>query len=189
MLEENRDIIKEAQEQMMEWNIYEFENLPDTVKVFKELLEEFYEEHGNHPQDPTNFSARVKLSGDAEEELAQLAEAFLNDKGTDTDIYTDLLMDPTREDWRERYNLETMEDVVSFLNTMEEYKNDALMREILSSDQIMELYSEANKKGLTDREINNIIYSEYSLSGLEDEDLYTQIWGSIKRYDARSNSW
>lgn len=180
MQEENREIIREAQERMKEWNVYEFEDQPQTVQIYRQLLESFYEEHGNHPQDTANFNTRVKLSPEAEDELVTLAEAFLEDKGADTDYFEDLILDPKKRDWRERYDIKSTEDAINFLNRVERYRNDRFLREALSSDQIMELYNEGKVKGLNPEDIDKMLYDEYAFSGIVEDDLYNQIWEEIQ---------
>ena len=182
MLEENRDIIREAMQKMNEWNIYEFEETPDNVKLYRQMLEEFYIRNGNNPADPWNFNTRVKLSPEAEEELADLAASFVEDDTTDTDYFEDFF-NPQRKEWRERYNINSMDDLINFLNFVNRYKNDYLIRSILSSDQIVELVTEASSKGLTEDDIYSIVYNEYSSTGNEGDDLYNQIWRSIDNYD------
>lgn len=182
MLDENRDIINEAREKMMEWNIYEFEEMPDSVRMYHELLEEFYARNGNNPSDPYNFNTRVRLTPDAEEELADLASAFLYDDTTDIDYFEDFF-DPSKKDWRDRYDINTMDDLINFLNRVDRYRNDALISSILSSSQIVELYTEGDKKGLSEDDISKMIYLEYSMTGNEDTKLYDQIWNSINSYD------
>ena len=182
MLEENRDIIREAMQKMNEWNIYEFEETPDNVKLYRQMLEEFYIRNGNNPADPWNFNTRVKLSTEAEEELADLAASFVEDDTTDTDYFEDFF-NPQRKEWRERYNINSMDDLIKFLNFVNRYKNDYLIRSILSSGQIVELVTEGSSKGLTEDDIYSIIYNEYSSTGNEGDDLYNQIWRSIDNYD------
>ena len=188
MLEENRYVINEAREKMMEWNIYEFEEMPDSVRMYQELLEEFYSRNGNSPSDPFNFNARVKLSPDAEEELADLATAFLYDDTTDIDYFEDFF-DPSKKEWRDRFDINTMDDLVNFLNRVERYRNDALISSILSSSQIVELFNEGDKRGLTENEITRIIYLEYNMTGNEDTKLYDQIWNSLNNYDTENESF
>ena len=188
MLDENRDIINEAREKMMEWNIYEFEEMPDSVRMYQELLEEFYSRNGNNPSDPYNFNTRVKLSPEAEEELADLASSFVYDDTTDIDYFEDFF-DPSKKEWRDRYDIETMDDLINFLNRVDRYKNDALISSILSSSQIVELFNEGDKRGLSEDDISKMIYLEYSMTGNEDTKLYDQIWNSINNYDTKNESF
>lgn len=188
MLEENRDIINEAREKMMEWNVYEFEEMPDSVRIYQELLEEFYSRNGNNPSDPYNFNTRVKLTPDAEEELTDIASSFLYDDTTDIDYFEDFF-DPSKKEWRDRYDINTMDDLVNFLNRVDRYRNDALISSILSSSQIVELFNEGDKRGLSESDITRMIYLEYNMTGNEDTKLYDQIWNSLNNYDTTNESF
>lgn len=187
MRDENREIIKEAMERMSEWDEYDKEDMPETVLEFKELLNDFYETQGKNPKDPENFNTRVKLSEEGEELLTDIAYGFINEPDTDVDYYENLF--DNKGDWKTRYNIKTMGDMIQFLNRIKRFKNDRLLREILSSDQIIELFNEGEKKGLDETDIENWIVFEYTGGGKTGDDLYNQIWGAIDEYDKVSQGW
>ena len=178
---ENREIINEARDRMMEWNAYDYDEQPESVKQYRDILEDFYSRNGNNPSDVSNFNSRVKLSADAEEELADIATAFLNEKETDTDYYERYFDNPSNEIkmFKKRNKITNMEDLVKFLDRMERFKNDALLVTALSSEQIAELHKEADKKGMSEETLYNTIMDNYQKTG--EEDLYNVVWNEIKK--------
>ena len=181
---ENREIINEARDRMLEWNAYEWDEQPESVKQYRDILEDFYERNGNNPADSSNFNSRVKLSTDAEEELADIATAFLNDRATDTDYYEEFFSQD-RSNWRKRMGIKNMDDLVTWLDRMERYKNDALLSAILDSEQIAELHKEASKKDkkgnvvMSEEKLYETIMDNYKKTG--EEDLYNVVWNEIKK--------
>ena len=83
-----------------------------------------------------------------------------------------------------------MDDAINFLDEMETSRNEAWLADLLSSDQIKELYDEARNKGLTAEEANDIIYIEYTGSGKDSDWLYDQVWNAIQEKGAeKEGSW
>lgn len=175
---ENREIINEAREKMLEWNAYEWDEQPESVKQYRDILEDFYDRNNNNPADASNFNSRVKLSKDAEEELTDIASAFLNDRATDTDYYEEFFS-RDRANWRKRMGIKNMDDLVKWLDRMERYKSDALLSAILDSEQIAELIKEADKKGMSEKKLYNTIMDKYQKTG--EEDLYNVVWNEIRK--------
>lgn len=178
---ENREIINEARDRMMEWNAYEYDEQPESVKQYRDILEDFYNRNGNNPSDSSNFNSRVKLSSDAEEELVDIATAFLNEKETDTDYYERYFDDPTPEIkmFKTKYKITTMEDLVKFLDRIERYKNDALIKTALSSEQIANLHRIADTKHISDKDLYKMINEQYDETG--ENNLYYTVWKNIKQ--------
>jgi hypothetical protein len=178
---ENREIINEARDRMMEWNAYDWDEQPEAVKQYRDILEDFYDRNNNNPSDTSNFNSRVKLSRDAEEELTDIATAFLNEKETDTDYYERYFDKPTPEIkmFKTRNKITTMEDLVKFLDRMERFKNDALLVTALSSEQIAKLHREADKKHVSDKDLYKMINEHYDETG--ENNLYYTVWKEIKQ--------
>lgn len=178
---ENREIINEARDRMMEWNAYEWDEQPEAVKQYRDILEDFYNRNGNNPSDSSNFNSRVKLSSDAEEELTDIATAFLNEKETDTDYYERYFDNPSNDIkmFKKRNKITTMEDLVKFLDRMERFKNDALLVTALSSEQIADLHREADKRHVSDKDLYKMINEHYDETG--EDNLYNTVWNEIKK--------
>jgi hypothetical protein len=173
--------LRDANERLMDWQ--GMENVPNDVKMYRDMLADFYKSIGKKVAHPELFSTRVNLTRKQQEVLNDISFQVLNKWTTDLSNYENFLVDETRSDVRDRYDIKTLSDAVTFLNDMETSRNEAWIADILSSDQIRELYEEARDNGLTTDEANDLIYIEYSANGSDDPSwIYDQIWDSIQQY-------
>lgn len=173
--------LRDANERLMDWQ--GMEKVPNDVKMYREMLADFYKSIGKKVAHPELFSTRVNLTRKQQEVLNDISFQVLDKWTTDLSNYENFLVDEARSDVRDRYDVKTLGDAVTFLNDMETRRNEAWLAEILSSDQIRELYEEARDKGLTTDEANDMIYLEYSATDSEDSAwIYDQIWDAIDQY-------
>lgn len=180
--------LKDANERLMEWE--GMENVPNDVKMYRDMLSNFYDSIGKKVAHPELFSTRVNLTRKQQETLNDISFQVLNKWTTDYSQYEDFLVDESRSDVRDRYDIKTMDDAINFLDEMETSRNEAWLADLLSSDQIKELYDEARNKGLTAEEANDIIYIEYTGSGKDSDWLYDQVWNAIQEKGAeKEGSW
>ena len=178
--------LRDANERLMDWQ--GMENVPNDVKMYRDMLADFYKSIGKKVAHPELFSTRVNLTRKQQETLNDISFQVLNKWTTDFSQYEDFLVDETRSDVRDRYDIKTLDDAINFLDDMETSRTEAWLADLLSSDQIKELYDEARDKGLTAEEANEIIYIEYS-GGTEDSDwLYDQIWNAIQERSVEGNN-
>lgn len=178
--------LKDANERLLDWE--GMENVPNDVKMYRDMLSNFYDSIGKKVAHPELFSTRVNLTRKQQETLNDISFQVLNKWTTDFSQYEDFLVDETRSDVRDRYDIKTLDDAINFLDEMETSRNEAWLADLLSSDQIKELYDEARDKGLTAEEANDIIYVEYSGSGKDKDWLYDQIWNAIQERSVEGNN-
>lgn len=178
--------LRDANERLMDWQ--GMENVPNDIKMYREMLADFYKSIGKKVAHPELFSTRVNLTRKQQEVLNDISFQVLNKWTTDFSQYEDFLVDETRSDVRDRYDIKTLDDAITFLDEMETSRNEAWLADLLSSDQIKELYDEARDKGLTAEEANEIIYVEYSGSGKDKDWLYDQIWNAIQERSVENNN-
>ena len=182
----NLELLRDANERLLDWE--GMENVPNDIKMYRDMLQKFYADIGKNPKNPEGFSTHVKLTRAQQSELAQIAEKVTSSWTTDLQQYEWFLEDPTRQRVREEYNIKTLDEAIDFLDTMEHRRNEAWLVEALSSSQVKELYDEARDKGLSGAEADNLIYMEYQ-GGLTSEEIYDQIWESIQSYDEKIQGW
>lgn len=185
------EIIRDAGYKMLEWD--GVESLPPEVEGMQEMLQKFYASAGKSPQDPGNFTNRLKLTPDQESELADLAIKFVNDNNADIDTYLDFLDDPARQNQRNMYGIKSIEDAVKFLATANQIKSNIDVYLGLDSDQVRDLYAKGSTKfNYKAREggeemINDIIYRINQNTGYTGDDLYTAVNKYIKRWKGSDN--
>ena len=180
--------LKDANERLMDWQ--GMENVPNDVKMYRDMLADFYKSIGKKVAHPELFSTRVNLTRKQQETLNDISFQVLNKWTTDFSQYEDFLVDESRSDVRDRYDIKNIDEAINFLDEMETSRNEAWLADLLSSDQIKELYDEARDKGLTAEEANDIIYIEYTGSGKDSDWLYDQVWNAIQEKGAeKEGSW
>lgn len=185
------EIIRDAGYKMLEWD--GVTTLPPEVEGMQEMLQKFYASAGKSPQDPGNFTNRLKLTADQEAELADLAIKFVNDNNADIDTYLDFLDDPARQNQRNMYGIKSIEDAVKFIAQANQIKSNIDVYLGLDSDQVRDLYAKgstkfkykANEGG--EAMINDIIYRINENTGYTGDDLYTAVNKYIKRWKGSDN--
>lgn len=180
--------LRDANERLMDWQ--GMENVPNDVKMYRDMLADFYKSIGKKVAHPELFSTRVNLTRKQQETLNDISFQVLNKWTTDLSQYENFLVDEERSDVRDRYDIKNLDDAINFLDDMETSRSGAWLANLLSSDQIKELYDEARDKGLTAEEANDIIYIEYTGSGKDSDWLYDQVWNAIQEKGAeKEGSW
>lgn len=157
---------------------------PQGVKNVESMLEGFYDGAGKNPKDSDRFNSRVKLTPEQEEELDAIADTLLS---TNDEIIEQA--QEKYEKYKNKYGWESVEDAFIFTDRMAMYGSDALLRSVLSSEQILALFEAGEEKGLTEDEVSELAYIDYSTSGLTYDDLYNRVLGGIMTYDEASESW
>ena len=182
----NLELLRDANERLLDWE--GMENVPNDIKMYRDMLQDFYEDIGKNPKNPEGFSTHVKLTRAQQSELAQIAEMVTSNWTTDLQQYEWFLEDPSRQRVREEYGITTIEDAITFLDDMQRRRDERWIAEALSSSQMKELYDEARDKGMSTADLEEITYVEYS-TGASGDELYDQIWESIQSYDAGVQGW
>lgn len=182
----NLELLRDANERLLDWE--GMENVPNDIKMYRDMLQDFYSDIGKNVRNPEGFSTRVQLTRSQQSELAQIAEMVTSNWTTDLQQYEWFLEDPSRQRVREEYNITTIDDAIKFLDDMQRRRDERWIAEALSSSQMKELYDEARDKGMTTADLEEITYAEYS-TGASGDELYDQIWESIQSYDAGVQGW
>lgn len=182
----NLELLRDANERLLDWE--GMKNVPNDIKMYRDMLRKFYEDIGKNPKNPEGFSVHVKLTRAQQSELAQIAEMVTSNWTTDLQQYEWFLEDPSRQRVREEYNITSIEDAITFLDDMQRRRDERWIAEALSSSQMKELYDEARDKGMSTSDLEEITYAEYS-TGASGDELYDQIWESIQSYDANIQGW
>lgn len=182
------EIIRDAGYKMLEWD--GVTSLPPEVEGMQEMLQKFYASAGKKPQDPGNFTNRLKLTPEQETELADLAIKFVNDNNADIDTYLDFLDDPARQNQRNMYGIRTVEDAVKFIAQANQIKSNIDIYLGLDSNQIRDLYTKgaSKKRKRTEKDINDLIYEVNQKTGLTGDDLYAALNKRVKRWKGADNA-
>ena len=111
----NLELLRDANERLLDWE--GMENVPNDIKMYRDMLQDFYEDIGKNPKNPEGFSTHVKLTRAQQSELAQIAEMVTSNWTTDLQQYEWFLEDPSRQRVREEYNITSLDDAINFLDS------------------------------------------------------------------------
>ena len=196
-----RDLFNQLNEAMNDWDKAGFTS--NDLKLFQDKLEDFYSKNNLQVAHNDRFTVQKGMTQEQADELFDIAIAMADDDYIYLDTYQDMLnMDYEDIGTQSRYdkiNLEAfskiaeqhpdsvqdLEDYVNFIDQMNNYKNNAMLSSILSSDQVAELYSLGSWHDLTDEQIETIIYTELELTthGQTGDVLYNTVLEAIDLYD------
>lgn len=179
---ETKDLFRALNKNLKEWK--ELSKKPQAITMYEDMLSDFYKRAGKNIKNPYEFSNRVKLSDDQEEELLDIALSFSKNTYTYEETFSDVY-----EKYKNRYGWTSPEDAIDFLDLMENYKNDSLIKDILSSEQIIELFNEGSLSGISEKDIFEMAYLEHSMNGATGDRLYNQIIGAMQSYDDGLQGW
>ena len=84
---------------------------------------------------------------------------------------------------KEDYGVETIQDFVNWTDEMERYRSSAFLSEVLTSDQIAELwaYAQSGEVKINRRSFHMMIRANYNASGKTGNDLYTVVRNKIDK--------
>lgn len=208
-IKEVRDLFNALNKQMRE---FDAEGLTSNdLNLYRDMLEKFYKDNNLDVKHPDQFTTQKLMTEEQAAELFDIAYQMANDPYTDLDTYKEM-MEVAESDWTdvndndqtkydkinmdafqkitERYgNVQTTQDYVDFIDRMNNFKSNALLSQILESDQIAELYSIGSWQGLSDDDIDKIIAMEYSMTGRTKDRLYETILEAIDLYDEEDESF
>lgn len=138
-----------------------------------------------------DFHVDMAFSDELMDEAEQLIQSLQDDLNIDSKYYENLFNkmqtdEPTDDkrlinlrELKDRFDLESTQDVINFIDEMERYKSSALEKEILSSEQDYELYSYGSSLDLTFDDVATEIYRQYSKTGKKFYDLYTLVFDAL----------
>lgn len=196
-----RDLFNQLNEAMNDWDKAGFTS--NDLKLFQDKLEDFYSKNNMNVAHNDRFTWQKEITQEQADELFDLAESMAQDDYIYLETYQDMLNmdyeDIGTQSTYDKINLEAfskiseqypdsvqnLEDYVNFIDRMNNYKNNAMLSSILSSDQVAELYSLGSWQDLTDEQIETIIYTELELTtkGQTGDVLYNAVLEAIDLYD------
>lgn len=157
---------------------------PQAIKNVEAMLEQFYMDTGKRVSNPRRFNSRIKLNEDDESTLYFIGETLLL---TTNDLWEHA--EKVFEKHKNKYGWQSVDEAFSFIDKISMYASDSFIRSVLSSEQILSLFEAGESKGLSEDEIMEMIYIDYSTSGLTYDALYNRVLAGIMTYDEKSESW
>lgn len=185
MKRENQTYARTLNRRLKGWDNEGLES--NLVKETRENLEMFYDKY-DIEWDSDFFASNLDLTPEQEKEYEEIMDAFGDMAGSNINEMK-RAWEERKDEYEEMYNVETFEDFINFTDQMKLYENDAVMRSVISSSQIAELYSVSSEKaGFSPAKADKVIQTIYDVSGntLSYNTLYNEVLRAIKSYDTNT---
>lgn len=129
------------------------------VRETRANLEMFYNKYGFETDD--NYFARdLDLTPEQEREYEKIMDSFGDKAGSNIN---EMRKEYNRvaKDYKARFNVNSFEDFINFTDKMKQSQNDRVLKNIISSDQIAELYTIASQFNMSGDTVDELIIFEY----------------------------
>ena len=129
------------------------------IRETRENLEMFYNKYGIETDD--NYFARdLDLTPEQEREYEKIMDS-LGDKAGSNINEMRKEYNRVAKDYKARFNVNSFEDFINFTDKMKQSQNDRVLKNIISSDQIAELYTIASQFNMSGDIVDELIIFEY----------------------------
>lgn len=159
--------------------------LPQEIRKYREHIADIYQQYNIKGQFAKNDifprgAALDKLNPGIRDELLSIAESMRdNDYVYNIDDYKAYL-DILRENKFEKWNVTTVNDVIKRLDYLKNAVDDEVIKHVLSSNQLLDLYDVAHVNGISNDELFEIILDKYKDSEKKGDTLHKLIYKSIQ---------
>lgn len=129
------------------------------VNEVRENLEVFYDKYGIETDD-NFFATNLNLPPEVEAEYVRLMDSFGDMAGSSVNEMR-RQYEQESDEYKERFNVNSFEDYMRFTDKMKQSQSDRVLKNILSSDQIAELYTIASQHNISGDSVDELILFEY----------------------------
>lgn len=157
MKRELQTYAKTLNKRLKGWDDEDIES--NLVRETRANLEMFYDKYGIETDD--NYFARdLDLTPEQEREYEKIMDSFGNKAGSNIN---EMRKEYNRvaKDYKARFNVNSFEDFINFTDKMKQSQNDRVLKNIISSDQIAELYTIASQFKMSGDTVDELIVFEY----------------------------
>lgn len=160
--------------------------LPQEIRKYRERIADIYQENNIKGQFVKNDvfprgAALDKLNPGIRDELLSIAEGMRDNDYVynidDYKAYLDILKDNKFEKW----NVTTVNDVIDRLDFLKNTMDSEVIKNILSSDQLMDLYDTAKNNNISEDDLLRQIVEQYDATGYMGDTLHESIYQAIER--------
>lgn len=139
------------------WDDEELES--NLVRETRANLEMFYNKYGIET-DENYFARDIDLTPEQEKEYEKIMDSFGDKAGSNIN---EMRKEYNRvaKDYKARFNVNSFEDFINFTDKMKQSQNDRVLKNIISSDQIAELYTIASQFNMSGDTVDEMIIFEY----------------------------
>jgi hypothetical protein len=180
----NKNYAKTLNKRLKGWDDAGVES--NLVLEVREELEMFYDKYNiDAPSD--YFVTNLDLTESQEEEYERIMDSFGDKAGSNINEMRKVY-EENADRYQVDYHVNSFEDFVKFTDKMKNASDNALLKEVLSSSQIAELYTIASDINMNEYAVNSMIYQQYQKYGQTGDTLYNTILGYLNE-DTSTNGW
>ena len=163
--------------------------MPQEVRKYRERIGDVYQKYGISPRGRQfvkndlfpRGAAIDKLPAGAQEELAAIAEVMMDNNYVynlkDYENYMDILKDKKFEKW----DVQNVNDVIDRLDFLKNKVDSEVIKNILSSNQLMDMYDTAINENVSEDELVDLILEQYEATGYTGDTLHEAIYTAIEK--------
>ena len=163
--------------------------MPQEVRKYRERIGDVYQKYGISSRGRQfvkndlfpREAAFDKLPAGAQEELTAIAEGMQDNDYVynlkDYEDYMDILKDKKFEKW----NVQNINDVIDRLDFLKNKADSEVIKNILSSDQLMDLYDTAVNGNVSEDKLLDLILEQYEATGYTGDTLHEAIYTAIEK--------
>lgn len=151
--------------------------VPNEIRKYQTEIQMFYKEN-NISNKQGLFSTSNKLNKSQQDELFDIAERMRKDK--DVHFVTDYenMLESGKFD---RFGIDNTKDLIKHLDFLNNAQDEEVIKNILTSSQIIEIFSVGSKNKYTDDELMKMILDKYKNEGVVGSSLHEAIYKSINK--------
>lgn len=160
--------------------------MPQEIRKYRERIADIYQENNIKGQFAKNDifprgAAIDKLNPGIRDELRAIAEGMMDNDYVynlhDYENYMDILKDKKFEKW----DVNSVNDVIDRLDFLKNTMDSEVVKNILSSDQLMDLYDTAKNNNISEDDLLSQIVEQYEATGYMGDTLHESIYQAIER--------
>ena len=160
--------------------------MPQEIRKYRERIADIYQENNIRGQFAKNDifprgAAIDKLNSGIRDELRSIAEGMMDNNYVynlhDYENYLDILKDKKFEKW----DVTSVNDVIDRLDFLKNTMDSEVIKNILSSDQLMDLYDTAKNNNISEDDLLSQIIEQYEATGYMGDTLHESIYQAIER--------
>ena len=153
------------------------------VKLTRQMLEDFYTKHDLEVGNEDKFATNLDLTPEQEKEYEMIMDQFGDSSGSSVNEMKRVYQEQA-DMYRDRYDIESFDEFIEFTDNMKNALSDGLIKDVISSEQIAELYTVASNRQMGADAVDKLISETYQRSGRTFDRLYNDVMGAINNYDA-----
>lgn len=195
MNQTNKNYARTLNRRLKQWD--ESEMSSNLINQTRENLEMFYNKYGIETDD-NFFATNLDLTAQQETEFEKIMDAFGEQAGSS-------LKEMEREynrlsdEYKSRWEVDSLEDFITFTDKMKQSQNDRILKSIISSEQIADLYAVASNKNISLDTVDELLVFEYESQqefydkfidqsrGNANNPLFGEMMGILYRLDNEEN--